>query len=344
MKRRDFLGAGGALVMSFSLRGAPATTPREEPQNLGEVPVLDAKMPGSLEQEPMLDAWIRIGADNSVTVVTGKVELGQGVKTALLQVAAEELVVNPARVRLITADTGATPNEGYTAGSSSLPDSGTALLHAAAQVREILLGIAATRLAVAAAQLTVADGVVSAPGGQRLTYGALVQGGTLHVQAQAKSPLRDPRTRTVMGKPMPRVDIPAKLTGQPIYVQDFRPAGMVHARVLRPPSYGARLLSYDGSLEQSVPGVLKIVRHGSHVAVVAVREYQAVRALRALARSAKWEERSELPGTGDIYRHLESLPAQRRVIVERAPSFAAGRVVEATYRRPYQMHGSIGPS
>ena len=343
MKRRDFLGGGGALVMSFSLRSAQ-TTPREEPQNLGEVPVQNAKLPGSLEQEPMLDAWIRIGADNSVTVVTGKVELGQGVKTALLQVAAEELVVNPARVRLITADTGATPNEGYTAGSSSLPDSGTALLHAAAQVREILLGIAATRLAVPATQMTVADGVVSAPGGERLTYGALVQGGTLHVQAQPRSPLRDPRTRTVMGKPMPRVDIPAKLTGQPIYVQDFRPAGMVHARVLRPPSYAARLLSYDGSLEQSVPGVLKIVRHGSHVAVVAVREYQAVRALRALARSAKWEERSELPATGDIYAHLESLPAQRRVIVERVPSSAAGRIVEATYRRPYQMHGSIGPS
>jgi CO/xanthine dehydrogenase Mo-binding subunit len=143
---------------------------------------------------------------------------------------------------------------------------------------------------------------------------------------------------------MRRVDIPAKVTGQPIYVQDFRPPGMVHARVLRPPSYAARLLSYDPSLEHSLPGVLKIVRHGSHVAVIAEREYQAVKAVRALARSATWEERSDLPTTADIYSHLESLPAQRRAIVEREPGPAGGRVVEATYRRPYQMHASIGPS
>jgi CO/xanthine dehydrogenase Mo-binding subunit len=344
MKRRDFLGAGGALVMSFSLRGAPTTTPRKEPQNLGEVPVLDAKLPGSLEQEPMLDAWIRIGADNSVTVVTGKVELGQGVKTALLQVAAEELMVDPARIRLVTADTGATPNEGYTAGSSSMPDSGTALLNAAAQVRAILVGLAATRLGVPAAQLGVRDGVVVAPGGQQLTYGALVQGGTVHVRAQPTSPLRDPRARTVMGRPMRRVDIPAKVTGQPIYVHDYRPAGLVHARVMRAPSYGARLLAYDASLEKSLPGVLKIVRHGSHVAVVAEREYQAVKAVRALARSAKWEERAELPTSADYYSHLEGLPADRRVVVERPQAAAPGRTIEATYRRPYQMHASIGPS
>ncbi|HEX2542125.1 MAG TPA: molybdopterin cofactor-binding domain-containing protein [Caldimonas sp.] len=342
MKRRAFIGAGGALVMSFSLRAAD--TPRREPQNLGEVPVQNPKLPGSLEQEPMLDAWIRIGADNSVTVVTGKVELGQGIKTALLQVAAEELVVDPARIRLITADTGATPNEGYTAGSASMPDSGTALLHAAAQVRAILVDRAAARLGVTPAQLTVQDGVVAAPGGQQLSYGALVEGSTLHVRAQPKSPLRDPRTRTVMGRPMRRVDIPAKLTGQPIYVHDFRPPGMVHARVVRAPSYAARLLAYDPSLEKSLPGVLKIVRNGSHLAVIAEREYQAVKAVRALARSAKWEERRDLPASADVYAHLDSLPAQRRVIVEREPGLPGGRVVEATYRRPYQMHASIGPS
>jgi CO/xanthine dehydrogenase Mo-binding subunit len=225
-----------------------------------------------------------------------------------------------------------------------MADSGTALLHAAAQVREILVGLAATRLNVPAAQLTVQDGVIAAPGGGQLTYGALVEGRTLHVQAQPRSPLRDPRARTVMGKPMRRVDIPAKLSGQPIYVQDFRPPGLAHARVLRAPSYAARLLSYDPSLEKSMPGVLKIVRHGSHVAVIAEREYQAVKAVQALARSAKWEERSELPKTSDIYAHLESLPAQRRVIVERAAGAPGGRAIEATYRRPYQMHASIGPS
>ena len=343
MKRRDFLASGGALVMGFSLRGA-AQTPRAEPQNLGEVPVLDAKMPGSLEQEPMLDAWIRIGADNSVNVITGKVELGQGIKTALLQVAAEELVVDPARIVLTTADTGATPNEGYTAGSSSMADSGTALLNAAAQVREILLQRASARLGAAPAQLNVKDGVVTGPAGQRVTYGELVQGESLHLKAQPRSVLRDPGVHTVIGQPLRRVDIPAKLTGQAIYVQDFRPPGMVHARVLRPPSYGARLLEYDTGLEKSLPGLLKIVRNGSHVAVVAEREYQAVKAVRALARTAKWEQRDALPSSTDVYQHLESLPAQRRMVVERPAGPPGGRTLTATYRRPYQMHGSIGPS
>ncbi|NUZ07822.1 xanthine dehydrogenase family protein molybdopterin-binding subunit [Piscinibacter koreensis] len=348
MRRRGFLGAGGALVMSFSLRAAqPAagtTTPRAEPQNLGEVPVQNAKLPGSLEQQPLLDAWIRIAADNSVTVVTGKVELGQGIKTALLQVAAEELMVDPARIRLITADTGDTPNEGYTAGSSSMSDSGTALMNAASQVRAILLGRAAERLGVAVGELTIQDGTVVGPGGKRVTYGALVQGDVLHVNAEPRSPLRDPRSRSVMGKPMRRVDIPAKVTGQPIYVQDFRPPGMVHARVMRPPSYTARLVSMDEAAVQRLPGVLKIVRNGSHVAVVAEREYQAVKAVRALARSARWEQRAELAGPADVFAQLERLPAERRLVVDRPEGAPGGRTIEATYRRPYQMHASIGPS
>lgn len=343
MKRRDLLLSGGGLVMAFSLRGAEPN-PRTEPQLLGEVPVLNARLPGSLEQEPLLDAWIRIGPDNSVNVVTGKVELGQGIKTALLQVAAEELVVDPARIVLTTADTGGTPNEGYTAGSSSMPDSGTALLNAAAQVREILLQRAAQRLGTGAGELRIQDGVVSGPSGQRVTYGELVQGDALHVKAQPRSVLRDPRTRTVMGKPMPRVDIPGKLTGRPSYVQDFRPEGMVHARVLRPPSYTARLAGYDEGLEKSLPGVLGIVRNGSHLAVIAQREYQAVKALRALSKTARWEQGEPLPPPGDVYRHLESLPAQRRVIVDRPAAPAGGRVLSATYRRPYHMHASIGPS
>jgi nicotinate dehydrogenase subunit B len=342
MKRRAFIGAGGALVMGFSMRAAETT--KGEAQNLGEVPVLNAKLPGSLEQEPMLDAWIRIGADNSVSVVTGKVELGQGIKTALLQVAAEELMVNPARIKLITADTGATPNEGYTAGSSSMVDSGTALMNAASQVRAILLNLAAGRLNTPADKLSVEDGVIVAPGGQRVTYGALVQEGTLHLQAGASSPLRKFQQRSFMGMPMQRVDIPAKVTGQPIYVQDFRPPGLVHARVLRAPSYNAFLQGFDASLEKSLPGVLKIVRNGSHVAVIAEREYQAVKAVRALAKTARWEERASLPMPADIYTHLESLPAERRMIVEREPGPAGGRIIDASYRRPYQMHASIGPS
>jgi CO/xanthine dehydrogenase Mo-binding subunit len=155
----------------------------------------------------LLDSWIRVDAQG-ITVLTGKVELGQGIKTALIQVAAEELSVEPQRITLVTADTTRTPNEGYTAGSQSMQDSATAIRHAAAQVREILLGAAATRLGVNADQLKVENGTVLANEGRRLRYGELVTDDLLHVEAQPRSPLKQPGTFMVMGKPMARVDMP----------------------------------------------------------------------------------------------------------------------------------------
>jgi CO/xanthine dehydrogenase Mo-binding subunit len=197
MNRRRFIAHSGALVVSFSL------LPRLAGAQAG-------KLPGSLNSEPMLDAWIRVGADGRITVFTGKAELGQGIKTALIQVAAEELVVEPSRIELVTADTARTPDEQYTAGSQSMQESGTAILHAAAQTRAVLAQLAAKRLGVPVERLTIRDGAVNG-----VAYGELVAGEALHVRAQPQSPLRDPAARTVMGKPLARVDIPAKLTGQP---------------------------------------------------------------------------------------------------------------------------------
>jgi CO/xanthine dehydrogenase Mo-binding subunit len=336
ISRRSFLARSGALVVSFSLwPGATAA------QEATKAPAL----PGSLKNTPMLDSWIRIDADGSITVFTGKAELGQGIKTALIQVAAEELAVEPRRIDLVTADTSRTPNEGYTAGSQSMQDSGTAIMNAAAQVRTILVGLASRRLDVPADRLTVRAGAVRAGDGRTIAYGALVAGQELHVSAQPESPRRDPGRRTVMGQSMPRVDIPAKLTGNPIYVHDLRLPGMVHARVVRPPSYGARLRTLDTGKVEKMPGVLKIVRDGNYLAVVAEREYQAVSAMRALAQAASWNEQSTLPAQSDLYAYMQRLPSQDAVIFgsQTTPSFGAG-TLEATYRRPYQMHGSIGPS
>jgi len=286
-----------------------------------------------------------VAADGTITVFTGKVELGQGIKTALLQVAAEELVVEPRRIELVTADTARTPNEGYTAGSQSMQHSGTAILNAAAQVREILIGIAAERLNVSADQLVLQNGTISAPDGRSLAYGQLVAGASLHVPAQPQSKLTDPRRHTVMGRSMPRVDIPAKVTGAAIYVQDLRLQGMVHARVVRPPSYGARLVALDSSQAEKLPGVLKIVRNGHYLAIVAEREYQAITALRALAKAAVWAEQPSLPSQEDLYAYIRRLPSQDTVIFGggRNVTFDAG-AIEASYYRPYQIHGSIGPS
>jgi len=228
--RREFVVRSGALVVSFSLRGLAFAQQPEAGK--GGAPAL----PGSLAKTPWLDSWIRIDADNGVTVFTGKAELGQGIKTALLQIAAEELDVNFARVKLVTADTAATANEGFTAGSNSLKDSGTAIRNAAAQVREILLARAAERLNATPGMLRVEDGVVLGPGTSRITYGQLVAGERLHLEAKPVSSFKDPRQYRIVSKSQPRVDIPAKVTGGAAYVHDLRLPGMLHARVVRPPS------------------------------------------------------------------------------------------------------------
>jgi CO/xanthine dehydrogenase Mo-binding subunit len=339
ISRRSFLASGGALLLSFSLRPALAAaqgtpTPKATPP-----------LPGSLKDAPALDSWIRINADGSITVFTGKAELGQGIKTALIQVAAEELVVEPRRINLVTADTSRTPNEGYTAGSQSMQDSGTAILNAAAQVRAILVGLASSRFNVPPDRLSVHSGTVRADDGRAISYGELVAGQQLRMTAHPQSVLRDHNARTVMGQSMQRVDIPAKVTGNAIYVQDVRLAGMVHARVVRPPSYGARLRTLDAGPAEKMPGVLKIVRDGSYVAVVAEREYQAVAAMRVLARGASWDELSTLPAQADLYAHIQRLPAQDSVIFgsSAGPSFGSSAIT-SIYKRPYQMHGAIGPS
>ena len=333
--RRRFLAQGGALVVSFAL------VPHALAQ--GEVPK-PPPLPGSLEQWPFLDAWIRIGADGRITVFTGKAELGQGIRTALIQVAAEELVVEPARIELVTADTGRTPNEGYTAGSQSLQHSGTAIMNAAAQARELIVGFAAARLGVPAGDLAVDNGTVRAPDGRSATYAELVTGETLHVAAQPKSRLQAPDAHRVIGKSLPRVDIPAKVTGRPAYVQDLRLADMAHARVVRPPSYGATLAVLDTAAVERLPGVLKVVRDGNYLGVIAAREWQAVTAARALARAAKWDEKHALPAADQLPAFVRSLPSRDRIDrgAESAPALAGA--IEATYTRPYQMHASIGPS
>jgi nicotinate dehydrogenase subunit B len=339
LDRRRVLAGGGALIVSFSLTGAfaqdqaaPAAAPAPKP-------------PGSLATTPYLDSWIRIDADGSITAFTGKAELGQGFKTAFQQIAAEELDVPFASLKVVTADTQLTANEGYTSGSHSMQDSGTAIQNAAAQVRELLVAEAARRLDVPADNLRTEGGAVVAPDGRRLAYGELVVADMLHVQAQANSKLKDPTTFKVMGQPFQRVDIPAKVTGGAAYVQDMRLPGMVHARIVRPPSYGAQLIDCDSSAIEKMPGVVKVVRDGNFLAVTAVKEFLAVKAMNALAAAAKWQETARLPKQDDLANVLTKLPSQDSTIFERSDPAAVGRkTIEASYTRPYQSHGSIGPS
>ncbi|MEA2346206.1 MAG: nicotinate dehydrogenase subunit [Thermoanaerobaculia bacterium] len=339
LDRRRLLAGGGALIVSFSLgdafaqdQGAPAAAP---PPNL----------PGSLKQAPFLDSWIRIDADGGITAFTGKAELGQGFRTAFQQIAAEELDVPFESVKVVTADTQLTANEGYTSGSNSMKDSGTAIQNAAAQVRALLLAEAARRLVLPVENFRTENGAVISSDGRRLRYGDLVAADMLHVQAQPKSQLKDPSTFKIVGQSVPRVDIPAKVTGGAAYVQDMRLPGMAHARIVRPPSYGAQLTECDISAVEKLPGVIKVVRDGNFLAVLAAKQFQAIKAMAALSAAAKWRETAALPKQDDLLRVLTGLPSQDSTIFERSNASAVGqKTIEATYTRPYQAHGSIGPS
>ncbi len=326
--------AAGALFVAFRLVPDPALAQSAK------------KLPGSLEGNRMLDAWLRIDPDGTVTVFTGKVELGQGILTALRQVVAEELDVRLERIRMIAGDTAQTPDEGYTAGSQSIEYSGTALHHAAAEARAILLDLAAHKLGVAAESLAVSDGTVGARGGGgTTTYWELVSAGLLHHEATGAVALKASAEHKVIGKPAARIDIPAKVTGGASYVQDLRLPGMLFGRIARPPSYHAELASFDETPAKSVPGIVTVVRDGNFLGVVAEREEQAIAARRALLEFAHWNERPDLPEQKTLYAHFEGLKVQPHTISDKPGSgIAVAKTLAATYTRPYMAHASIGPS
>ena len=336
LTRRGFTTGMGGLVLAFSLDPAELLAQGAAP-----------RLPGSLNTNRMLNAWVRIGGDGNATVITGKAELGKGILTALWQIAAEELDLAPSRVAIYSADTAQSPDEGQTAGSQSIENSGTALRMACAEVRSLLVEVAAQKLAVPANTLTVSDGVIMTQDRLKVTYAEAVAQIDLNREATGKVQPKPVSAYTIVGQPVPRRDIPGKVTGRISYVQDIFEAGMVHGRVVRPPRYGSTLESVDESAVKSIPGVIKIVRDGSFLGVVAEREEQAVKAREALAKAAKWKLGPELPDPANIHAHLKSLPSKDETIgVKQAPALASAnaRSHEATYTKPYLAHASIGPS
>jgi CO/xanthine dehydrogenase Mo-binding subunit len=346
VSRRTFLqGTAGGLVLSFSLTGGGSAQEEEE-----------ESLPGSLEGHPQLDSWISINADGTVTVTTGKVELGQGIKSAVAQIAAEELNVAYERTNVETADTVDSPNEGYTAGSGSMEQSGTAIRYAAAEAKDVLLGLAAGELGAAKSELTVEDGRVSAPGGAETTYWNLLGGRYLEREATGEVEPESPDDYSIVNSERDRLDIPGKLTGEESYVHDVRRPGMLHGRVVRPPTYGAELDSVDASSAQDMEGVVSVVRDGAFLGVVAEQEWQAIRAMETLRESAQWTTSETMPAKDRIYDYLvqksshdEELEEYGHVTLDNRDRVDgtlenAETTLEAEYRKPYIMHASMGPS
>lgn len=295
-----------------------------------------------------VDSWLAIMNDGNVTVFSGKVELGTGVRTALAQIVAEELDVPFARITMVMGDTARTPDEGYTAGSATIQSSGVALRQASAEARQALLALAADRLGAPSAQLTVKDGTVSIQNdpAKNVTYAALIGNQRFNRQVSGKTPVKNPDQYTIVGTSVPRVDIMAKIMGGPAYLQDFTVSGMLHGRVVRPVGIGATVQSLDEGSVANLPGIVKVVRNGNFVGVVAEREEQAINAARQL--KVTWQAAATLPKMEDLFASLRTQTATDKSLkndgdVDGAFKTAA-KTLQATYQQPYQMHASIGPS
>jgi CO/xanthine dehydrogenase Mo-binding subunit/aerobic-type carbon monoxide dehydrogenase small subunit (CoxS/CutS family) len=327
------------------------------PPMLSREPAAPAALPPPLQETPDLDAWLRIETDGTIMVFTGKVEIGQGIKTTVAQLAAEELDVALARIRVVDGDTGQTPDEGVTAGSMSLQTSGATIRQAAAEARHHLLALAfeALESATPADQLVVADGTVTDPAtGRHTTYWALFGGQRFGRAITGVAQPKPAGEHRVVGQAATRLDLPAKVTGAPSFVHDLHLPGMVYGRIVRPPGYDARLVAVDEQAVALMPGVLGVVRDGSFLGVIAEREEQAIAASAALFGAAVWENHTALPVPEILYDHLLSQPAQSQLIVDGTatddpilpPLSTAGatQTLSATYCRPYQMHATLGPS
>jgi CO/xanthine dehydrogenase Mo-binding subunit len=304
------------------------------------------KLPGNLNTNRRLDRWLKINRDGTVTAFPGKVEIGQGILTALAQIVAEELDVALERIRLAPANTSYSPDEGMTSGSQSITDGGAALRYAAAEARDLLLQRAAQRLAVSLEQLSVTDGVVKARSGGAVTYWELVTDDLLAREATGEIAPKPASQHTIIGKSAPRRDIPAKVTGVPSFVHDLDPPGVLHGRIARPPSYGARLAAFDEAQVRRLPGVVAVVRDGSFLGVIAEREEQALRAIARAKREARWEESAVLPDSTDPHFLLKE-KTEDEVISEKSDAAAsqrAAKTLTAEYSRPYIAHAAIGPS
>jgi CO/xanthine dehydrogenase Mo-binding subunit len=310
-------------------------------------------LPASLKTTPRLDRWIRFNPDLSVTVCSGKVELGQGIETAIAQVAAEELDVALERIRLVAGDTTRTPDEGYTTGSMSMEVGGASMRIVCAEVRGLFVEAAARLFEVSPAEVHVRDGTLEVPGTDlRTSYWNLAAHVDLARDVAGTTPPKPAAAYMCVGTSVPRRDLRAKLTGA-AFVHDMELPGMVHGRVCRPPSYLARLKRFDAAAVRGMPGVVSVLVSGSFIGVTAEREEQAQRAL-AIARTvAEWEERegSDLPASTEVREFLPALPSTRKVVHEKvagappaAPVAGAVRTLQATYSKPYIAHASIGPS
>jgi len=334
--RRDMLKGGGALIVSFSLASH-----------------IDAALAqGASAGKPLalteVDSFLAIDAKGLCTIYSGKVDLGTGTDTALRQIVAEELDLPFARTRIITGDNTLTPDQGKTWASVTIQIGGMQLRNAAATARAALIKQAAERLGAKPEELTVANGVIRA-GGKRVSYGELVGGKAFALKLDHSKPAtpKDPKNHKIVGKPVQRPDIRDKVTARFTYMQDFRVPSMLHGRVVRPPAIGAKLESADEGSIKDIAGVVKVVREGDFLGVVAQSEWGAIKAARQL--KATWSKSETLPDQAKLWEHVRATKSAQEQVTSNVGNAAdaigkTARKINASYDFAINLHGSIGPS
>jgi nicotinate dehydrogenase subunit B len=335
INRRSLLQATGALIVTFSLM-----------PDVGRAQASPAKT----VSPDRVDGFLAIDTDGAVRVYSGKVDLGTGVRTALTQMVAEELDVPMSVVTVIQGDTALTPDQGTTSGSLSIQNGGMQLRRAAATARRALLERAATKLGHDASLLTIRDGIVLSrselDSGPKLPLATLAGEMSLALPLDNDAPLKAPAEHTIVGKPMSRLDIPDKVSGRFIYMQDFKLPGMLHGRVIRPSGIRARLVSYDETSIGHIPGIVKVVHINNFLGVVAETEWSAIKAAQQL--SVTWSRWEGLPDEAKLWQHVRGTKVVRDDVTSNIGDAvaldAATRKLSATYDFAIHTHGSIGPS
>src|SRR5258706_1929180 len=302
-------------------------------------------LPTSLRGNPRLSQWLDFRADGVVEVRSGKVEIGQGILTALAQIVAGELDVAPGRIGMIRGSTGKSPNEGVPSGSLSVQGLEKAVRYACAEARAFFIGAGAAQLGEPADALDVRDGEIVAASGKRSSYWELADAGLLERDATASVAPKGPGERGPIGENAPRLDLPDKVFGRPRYVHDLELPGMLHGRVLRPPSPAARLVALDDVRARAVAGVVAIVRDGRFAGVLAEREEGALKAVERLRADTAWEESETLPDAAKVAEWIRAQSVETTTIVEKpGVPVAAAATQRARFTRPFSAHASLGPA
>jgi nicotinate dehydrogenase subunit B len=335
--RREFVSAGGSLLVYFALPGAAfAQSSSADP----------GKASGQHGNE-FIDTWVRIESGGKVVISVGKVEFGQGIRTALAQIAAEELDVDFSRIQMAEVDTSYSPDEFYTFSAISIQQSGGRVQKACAQARQILMQLAADELAVETSGLSVSDGVIlDKDQATTVNYWSLLEDKHFDAVVPDDVVVKNRKEYKLVGQPVQRLDIPTKVYAQASYLCDMRLPDMVHARLVRPPRTGLRLLSSQTGGVGSLPGVIKAVQDGSFLAVLAEREQQAVNAAKILAATCRWETAVDQTNNETISTWLKTAPAKSYPVASRGSGENSNvtRTFSAQYTRPFIAHASIAPS